>query len=83
MKISLNWLGLFVDLVAVRSQYDSREVAHEYSIHTAEIEGVETTRSFDKILVGKVLTAERHPESTKLWICQVDVGSGVHEQILT
>jgi hypothetical protein len=42
MKISLNWLGLFVDLTTVHSQYDSRKIAHEYSIHTAEIEGVET-----------------------------------------
>ncbi len=83
MKISLNWLGLFVDLTTVHSQYDSRKIAHEYSIHTAEIEGVETFWPIDQVLVGKVLTAERHPESTKLSICQVDIGGGVCEQILT
>jgi phenylalanyl-tRNA synthetase beta chain len=76
MKISLNWLGLFVDLSGVRTQYDSREMAHQYSIHTASIEGIGQSKRFDGVVVGKVLTAERHPESSKLWICQVDVGGG-------
>lgn len=83
MKISLNWLGLFVDLKTVHSQHESRKIAHEYSIRTAEVEGVESFSSIDKVLVGKVLTAERHPESMKLSICKVDIGDGVHEQILT
>lgn len=83
MKISLNWLGLFVDLSSVHTKHSTRDIAHEYSIHTAEIEGFQANHRFEGVVIGKVLTAVRHPESTKLWICQVAIGGGVHEQILT
>ena len=83
MKISLNWLGLFVDLSSVSKINSAREIAHTYSIHTAEIEGFEATKKIDKVVIGKVLTAERHPDSTKLWICRVNVGNSVEEIILT
>lgn len=83
MKISLNWLGLFVDLSSATEKYSDREIAHEYSIHTAEIEGFEKSSAIDKVVIAKVLTAERHPESTKLFICKVQVGKGTEETILT
>ena len=28
------------------------------------------------VVVGKVLSMERHPDSDHMWICQVDIGEG-------
>jgi phenylalanyl-tRNA synthetase beta chain len=32
-------------------------------------------KNLDRIVVGQVLSMEKHPDSDHLWICQVDVGS--------
>ncbi len=74
MKLSLNWIGLFTDVASPLSRMTARELAHVYSIHTAEIEAVEIHAPIDGVVIGKVLSAVRHPDSTKLWICEVDVG---------
>lgn len=59
-----------------------KELAHEYSIHTAEIDGIEE-HFLDKVVVGKVLSCEKHPESKKLSIVRVYLGEHGEETILT
>jgi len=82
MKTPLNWISLYTDLGLVLAKNSIKELAHEYSIHTAEIDGIEE-HHIDKVVVGKVLSCEKHPDSTKLSIVRVALGEHGEETILT
>jgi phenylalanyl-tRNA synthetase beta chain len=51
-----------------------RELAHEYSIHTAEIDTLDE-HFLDKVVIGRVISCARHPESKKLSIVEVEMGT--------
>lgn len=82
MKIPLSWISLYTPLSPLTQKYAIKELAHEYSIHTAEIDGIEE-HFLDKVVVGKVLSCEKHPESKKLSIVRVGLGELGEETILT
>lgn len=82
MKIPLSWISLYSPLTSLLAKYPIRDLAHEYSIHTAEIDGIDE-HFLDKVVVGKVLSCEKHPESKKLSIVRVDLGEHGEEMILT
>lgn len=79
MKISFRWLERHVDLTGITPQ----EVAEALTIHTAEVEGLERfLPHLSKVVVGHVLSREKHPDADKLGVCQVDVGDGTIRQIV-
>ena len=79
MKISLNWLKEYVDIIdepeILAEKLTRAGVAVEYLIYPGkEISGV---------LTGKVVEITHHPEADKLWICKIDTKLGELEQIVT
>lgn len=82
MKIPLSWISLSTDIDSLLTQKNTTEIAHHFSTHTAEIEAIETC-FFDKVVIGKVLTCEKHPDSKKLSIVEIDVGWSTPLTILT
>jgi len=82
MKIPLSWISLYSPLSPILQKYAIKDLAHEYSIHTAEIDGIEKN-FIDKVVVGKVLSCTKHPDSTKLSICEVRIGTDEVTTILT
>jgi phenylalanyl-tRNA synthetase beta chain len=76
MKTPLSWISLYTPLQKLMQDHSIKDLAHEYSIHTAEIDGIEEC-FFDKVVVGKVLSCEKHPESKKLSIVEVSLGESV------
>ena len=79
MKMPLSWVGLYADSVpSTLFSHDIREVAHMYSIHTAEIDSIDTYTIPDTVVVGEVLHTEPHPNSDHLNI--VTVSCGTHGQ---
>lgn len=82
MKTPLSWISLYTPLQSLIAKQSMKELAHEYSIHTAEIDGIEE-HFLDKVVVGKVLSCEKHPESKKLSIVRVYLGEHGEETILT
>lgn len=82
MKTPLSWISLYTPLTSLLTKHTTKELAHEYSIHTAEIDGIEE-HFLDKVVVGKVISCEKHPESKKLSIVRVNLGSLGEETILT
>lgn len=79
MKISTRWLGRHVDLAGI----SPREIADALTIHTAEVEGLEPfLPHLANIVVGHVLSREKHPDADKLGVCSVDVGDGTLRQIV-
>ena len=79
MNLSRKWLSEFVDIKA-----DDKEYA---DVMTIAGQKVETTERMDKdicgVVVGRVLSMERHPDSDHLWVCRVDVCNNPKLQIVT
>lgn len=74
MKISLNWISDFVDLEDV----DYKELIRKFTLATAEVEDVyELGKDVEGIIVAKVVSCEKHPNSNHLHILKVDTGSEV------
>lgn len=82
MKTPLSWISLYTPLHSLLAKHSTKELAHEYSIHTAEIDGIEE-HFLNKVVVGKVISCEKHPESKKLSIVRVGLGELGEETILT
>ena len=72
MKLPLKWLKDFTDIDA-----SPREYAHALTMSGSKVEGLEVLGSgIDGVVVGKILTVEKHPDADRLQVCQVDVGDG-------
>lgn len=82
MKTPLSWISLYTPLDTLLGQKTIKELAHLYSIHTAEIDDI-IPHTLEKVVVGKVISTERHPESKKLSIVRVHLGEHGEETILT
>ncbi len=73
MKISYNWLKDYVKFTL-----SPDELAEKLTMAGLEVEEVRPVLpEFKGIIVGKVLSVEKHPNADKLSICEVDSG---HEQ---
>ena len=70
MKTPLSWISVYTPLESILKEKSITELAHLYSIHTAEIDDI-LTHDLDKIVIGKVLSCEKHPDSKKLSIVRV------------
>lgn len=73
MKISLNWLKDFVEF---DKKLSVKEIAWKITEAAAEVEHItESGQGLEKIVVGRILEAQKHPNADKLQVCQVDVGT--------
>lgn len=80
MFVSLNWLRDFVDLP---KNLDPQELGKLLTIRAAEVEGVEDQKkSFEKLVVGKVLQLKKHPNADNLILAITDIGEKKPVQIV-
>ena len=81
MKLNRKWLNEeFVDL----SNVSDKEFVETLTVFGQKVETYERMDTEIKnVVVGKVLSMVRHPNSDHMWICQVDVGQGEPVQIVT
>jgi phenylalanyl-tRNA synthetase beta chain len=81
MKISLKWLNDFVDVSEFTSR--SHELADILTKAGLEVEEVQNrAQDFQNVVVGHIVTKDKHPNADKLSLCQVDIGGGVISQIV-
>jgi len=75
MRISYNWLKQFI-----KTELKSEEIANILTDLGLEVEGIDTFESLkgglQGVVVGHVLTCEKHPDADKLKITTVDLGDG-------
>ncbi len=71
MKISLNWIRDYVALDAPVS-----EITRAITFLGFEVEQVASlgAPALENVVVGEVLTREKHPNADKLSVCTVDIG---------
>ena len=72
MKITLNWLKQYVEF-----DWTPEELTERLTMLGLEVEGVvKLGGDFEGIVVGQVLTRDRHPNADKLSVCRVNDGKG-------
>ena len=80
MNLSMKWLSEFVTL----DPMSPREFAEAMTMSGSKVEGWEIEgEKLDKVVVGQVLSIEKHPDADKLVVCQVDAGGEAPIQIVT
>ena len=72
MNTPLSWIKAYVpDLDAAPQEYTDA-----MTLSGTKVEGYKCLdKNLEKIVVGHILSIERHPEADKLIVCQVDVGT--------
>ena len=79
MEVSLNWLKDYVNVPD-----DIKTFCDEMTMTGTKVEGYKVLGSdIEKVVVGKIMSTEAHPDSDHLIICQIDVGDGEIRQIVT
>ena len=72
MNLSMKWLNDYV-----KADMPIKEFVAEMTMSGSKVETYEYTKGpVEKVVVGKVTEIKKHEDSDKLWICQVDVGTG-------
>ena len=72
MNASLSWIKAYVPELEAGYQ----EFSDAMTLSGTKVEGYTVfDKDLDKIVVGKILKIEKHPDADKLVICQVDVGT--------
>ena len=69
MKISRKWLDRLVDV----SDIETTVIADTLTNAGHEVEGIEPLVIASKLVIGEVLSCEKHPDADTLFVCQVDV----------
>lgn len=71
MKAPIKWLKDYVDI-----NLSVKEYADKMTMSGSKVEGVEDMgKDIEKVVVGKIVSIEAHPNADKLCVCKVDTGS--------
>ena len=71
MKISEQWLREWVN-----PDLNTAELGHKLTMAGLEVDAIEPVApAHSGVVVGRILSAEKHPDADKLQVCQVDVGA--------
>ena len=83
MNLSRKWLTEFVDGVSVNDIND-REFAEAMTLSGSKVETFEEIgKEISNVVVGKIVSMAKHPNSDHMWICQIDIGADAPVQIVT
>ena len=79
MLLSRKWLSEFVDVDA-----NDKEFAEAMTLSGSKVETTaDLGAEISNVVVGRILSMERHPDSDHMWVCQLDVGQAEPVQIVT
>lgn len=68
--VFMEWLKEYTEIKMDMDHYCERMIMSGSNIETVARFG----EGMDKVVVGKILTMDRHPDADKLVVCQVDIG---------
>lgn len=78
MLISMNWISEFTDLDGI----DIKDLINRFTLSTAEVEEIyEKGKDIKDVVVGKIIEINDHPNSKKLHLVKVDIGTEVIEVV--
>ncbi len=71
MLLPIKWLKDYI-----KTDKNSRELADGLTLSGSHVESInKLNQGIEKVIVGKILTIEKHPDADKLLICKVDIGN--------
>ena len=80
MNTPISWIKAYVPDLNVSPE----EFVDKITLSGSHVEHFDRLdKNLEKIVVGKVLSIEKHPDADKLLICQVDIGEDAPIQIVT
>jgi phenylalanyl-tRNA synthetase beta chain len=72
MFVSMRWLARHVNLDGITPE----RLCDDLTLSTAEVEGLERfAPQLDDVVVGHVVTREKHPDAENLSLCSVEIGA--------
>jgi phenylalanyl-tRNA synthetase beta chain len=75
MIVTRSWLNEFIDL----SNVSNEKLYETFNSIGLEVDSLVEMKIPQKVVVGKILSCEKHPDADKLNVCQIDVGSGTRQ----
>jgi len=75
MIVTKSWLNNFIDL----SRVSNEKLYETLNSIGLEVDSIKTYTIPQKIIIGKILSCEKHPNADKLNVCQIDIGSGIRQ----
>ena len=79
MLLSRKWLSEFVTVDANDKDFSEAMTLSGSKVEVTEDLGAEISN----VVVGRITSMERHPDSDHMWVCQLDVGQAEPVQIVT
>lgn len=81
MNLSMKWLREFVD---IDDDINMRDFSEAITMSGSKVESYEKEgEELKNIVVGRILSLEKHPDADRLTICKIDVGEPEPLQIVT
>ena len=78
MKVPENWLRAWID-----PPLDTAALADQLTALGLEVDGIASARpDFEGVVVGRIVSAEQHPDADRLRVCEVDAGEGETVQVV-
>jgi len=77
--VYMDWLKEYTDINVDMDTFCERMIMSGSNIETVEHYGT----GIEKVVVGKIVSLEKHPNADKLLVCQMDIGQGDLLQIVT
>ncbi len=75
MIVTRSWLNEFIDLSSVSNE----KLYETFNSIGLEVDSINEIKIAPKVVVGKILSCEKHPDADKLNVCQIDVGTGTRQ----
>ena len=75
MIVTRSWLNNFIDLSSI-SDEKLYETLNSIGL---EVDNIKKYTLPQKVVIGKIISCEKHPNADKLNVCQIDIGSGVRQ----
>lgn len=78
MIITRSWLNNFLDI----SKVSDDTLYATLNAIGLEVDSIMEKTIPQKIVIGKIISCEKHPDADKLNVCQIDIGVGTNRQIV-
>ncbi len=75
MIVTRSWLDEWIDLEGITTQ----DLCKTFNSIGLEVDRLESYNIPKKIIFGKVIECEKHPDADKLNVCKVDIGTSIRQ----
>jgi len=78
MIVTRTWLEEFIDLEGISNE----TLYATFNAIGLEVDSLTEHRIPEKVVVGRIVACDRHPDADKLSLCRIDIGTGEPQQII-